>query len=98
MRFNLFGADGLEGSQAHVQGNLCLLNPVLIQLGEYLRGEMEAGRGSGHRASFASVNGLIPVVIRSRIRTRNIGRKRDVTDLLDDGEEIRCRRETNATL
>ena len=98
MCFDFFCADGLEGSQADVQGDFCLLHPVLSQLGEDLRSEMEPRGRSGNGASFAGVHGLIPIVIRSRIRTRNVGWKRDVTDLLDGGEEIGCRRETNATL
>ena len=65
MRFDLFGADRLKRSQADVQSDFCLLHPALSKLGEDLRSEVEASRGSGDRTSFAGVHGLIPVVIRA---------------------------------
>jgi len=60
----------------------------LMNTVQNLRSEMESGCGSGHRAAFAGIDGLITVAVGGGIRTGDVGGKRDVTDFVHPGEEI----------
>ena len=100
MRFDLFGADGLERSQADVQSDFVCLHPRWASWARISGVKWRPAVGAATDL-FRGVHGLIPVVIRGRIRTCNVGRKRDVTNLLDHGEEIsagakRMRRSPNS--
>src|SRR5580704_10615997 len=86
--FDALDTDGLEGSQADVQGNLDGLDSAPADAVEDFRGEMKAGGGSGYRSARLGIDGLVAFAIAGRIRARDIGRERDVSDAIEDCEEI----------
>ena len=81
-------ADGLEGSQADVQGDIDGLDAALADAVEDFWGEMKAGGGSGYRSALLGIDGLVAFAIAGRIGTRDIGRERDVADAIEGSEEI----------
>jgi len=45
--FEVFGVDGLEGSEAYVEGDGFDVDAILLELGEDFGGEVKAGGGGG---------------------------------------------------
>jgi hypothetical protein len=86
--FDALDADGLESSQADVQGDLDRLDPTLADAVEDFRSEMQAGGGGRYRPARLRIDGLIAVAIAGRIGARDIRRERDVADAIEHGEEI----------
>jgi len=86
--FDALDADGLKRSQADVQRDFGGFNAAVADAVEDLRREVKAGGGSGYRSALFGVDGLIAVAIVRGVRARDVGRQRDVADLIECGEEI----------
>ena len=93
-----FDADGLKSPPAHVQSNLCGLGAALADPVEDFRSEMKSSRRSSNGSASFGIDGLVALAIAGRIRTGDVRRKRDMTDAIEGGEEIRQRLEANAAL
>jgi len=97
---DLVDADGLEGSEADVQGDVCGLDAALADAVEDLRGEVKTGGGRGYRSTLQGVDGLVALAIAGGIRTYDVGRERDVADAIECGKKIvralGCRLEADA--
>jgi hypothetical protein len=85
---DLIDANWLEGSEADVKRDFRGLDATLADAVENFLSEMEAGGGSGYRSSLLGVDGLIALAIAGRIGARDVGRKRDVANAIEGGEEI----------
>src|SRR5712691_1840594 len=96
MILDAFDAYGLKSSQADMQRDVGSLDAAPADAIDDFWGEMKAGGGGSHRAALPSVDGLIALAIAGRIRTRDIGRKWDVADAIENGVEIVNRAEANA--
>ncbi len=86
--FDALDADRLEGSQADVQGDIDGLDLALADAVEDFPCEMKASGGGCYRSTLLRIDGLIPLAIVGRIRTRDIGREWDVADAVEGSEEI----------
>src|ERR1039458_7988838 len=86
--FDALDADGLESSQADVQGDLDHLDPTLADAVEDFRSEMQASGWGRYRSALPRIDSLIAVAIAGRIGARDIRRERDVADAIEHGEEI----------
>ena len=81
-------ADWLKCSQSYVERDFCGLDAAVAETGENLRGEVEAGGGSGYGSTLAGVDGLIAIAVGGGIVAGDVGRERDVADPFHAGEEI----------
>ncbi len=88
MIFNALDADGLESSQADVEGDFDGLDAAAADAVENFRGKMEAGGGGGYRSALLGVDGLIAFAIAGRIGARDIRREWNVADAIEGSEEI----------
>jgi hypothetical protein len=59
---------------------------------------VQAGRGRGHRTTFAGEDRLVALAIRLRIVAADVGRQGHVADAVEDGEEILHRLELQQAL
>jgi hypothetical protein len=98
MLFYVFDANGLEGSEADMERNFCSLDSSFAKAGEDFRGEMQSRGGGGDGAALLRVDRLIALAIGGGILAGDVGRQWDVTDLLDEGEEVVDRRKTYLAL
>ena len=96
--FDFFDADRLEGAEADVKGDFRGFDAAVAETGERLRSEMETGGGGGDGPALAGVDGLVAVAITGGIGAGDVGRERDMADLLDAGEEVVCRSEVEVAL
>ena len=87
--FHDFGAHGLEGSQAHVQRDLCGFDAALLKARKDFRSEMQARRGRGHGPAFSGIDRLITLAVAAAIFAGDVRRQRHVSQALDGREEIR---------
>ena len=86
--FDVFGADGLEGSEADVEGDGLDLDAVCAELGEDLGREVEAGGGGGGGAGFVGEDGLVAVAVFGGVVAVDVGRQRHVADAVEDSAEV----------
>jgi hypothetical protein len=91
----------LKGSQAHMQRDLSGVNAALLEARQYFGGEMETGGWSRHGTALLRVYGLVALAvvtfaIRGGIDAGNVGWEGNVSNLLDSGEKICDRPETDA--
>ena len=86
--FDVLGADGLEGSEAYVEGDGFDLDAVCAELVEDLRGEVEAGGGGGGGAGLVREDSLVAVAVFGGVVAVDVGRQRHVADPVEDGEEV----------
>lgn len=88
MVLDAIDANGLESSQADVEGDLGGFGTTLADAVEDFWSEMKAGGGSRDRSILLGVNGLVAIEVARRIGARDVGWKRDVADAVEKGEEI----------
>ena len=86
--FDAFGADGLEGPKADVECNLGGFDSPSTDAGENPGGEVKTGGGGGDGSALMGVDGLVAFAVSGGIFAGDVGRKRDVSDLVDAGEKI----------
>ena len=86
--FNALDADGLESSQADVEGDFDGVDAAPADAVENIGCEMKAGGGGGYRSALLGVDGLIAFAIAGRIGARDIRRERNVADAIEGSEEI----------
>ena len=87
--FDALDADGLESSQADVEGDLDGLDAALADAVENFWGEMQAGGGGGYRSALLGIDGLVAFAIAGRIGARDIRRERDVADAIERARKNR---------
>ena len=87
MIFDALDADGLKCPQANVQCDLGGFDSALADALENFRSEVKPGGGSGDRTGLLGIDGLVALAIARRIGTRDVGRKRDVPDAIENSEE-----------
>ena len=75
--------DRLEGPRPDVKNDLGAPNAAPNEGLQKLRSEMKTGGGRRDRSRFASVDGLIPLRVHSRVGAPDVWRKRDVPVTLD---------------
>jgi len=91
MKFVIFNAvdpDWLKSSQADMEGNLSSLDAALPNAIQDFGSEVKAGGGSGGRSTLLGIDGLIALAVVRRIRTRDVGRERDVADAIQSSEKV----------
>ena len=81
--------DGLKGAEPDVQRYFGSLNGAGTDAVEHFRSEVKPGGGCGDRSKGTCIDGLVLFAIGWRVGSIDVGRKRDVSDALDHGEEIR---------
>lgn len=83
-------ADGLEGAEADVEGDVGDLDTVGADLLEDRGGEVEAGsgRGGGAVGGFAGVDGLVAGAVGGGVGAVQVGRQGDVAEAVEGGEEV----------
>ena len=86
--FDFLDSDGLEGAKADVQRNLRRFDVALAKSRKNLRCEVQTGGRRGHRSALPGVDRLVAVAVVRRVFAPNVGRERDVADVLDGGEEV----------
>jgi hypothetical protein len=86
--FDALDADGLKSSQADMQGYIDSLHLALADAVEDFPCEMKASGGGCYRSTLLRIDGLIPLPIMGRIRSRDIRREWDVADAVESSEEI----------
>jgi hypothetical protein len=86
--FDATDADRLEGSEADVQRDIDGLDAALTDSVENLRREVETGGRRGYRSALIRIDGLIALAIAGGVRTRDVGRERDVADAIEGGKEV----------
>jgi hypothetical protein len=86
--FDSIHANGLESPQADVQGDLGGFDATLADAVEDCRSEVKAGSGSCDRPVLLGIDSLVALEIARRIGARDIGRKRDVADAVENRKEI----------
>jgi len=91
-------ADGLEGPQPDVEGEMSGLNASLPQVFQNFRSEMQAGGGSRDRATLPRIDGLIAFVVERSIGARHVGRQGHMAELIEKLKEIVHLGKTNAPL
>ena len=98
MVFDVFRADGLEGSEAHVEGDFSGFDSTGLDLLENFRSEVEAGGGSGYGSAGFGVDGLIAIAIGGIVGAGDVGWERDVAEAVEAGEEVGDWAEADAAL
>ena len=86
--------DGLEGAEADVQSDFRDLDAAGADAVEDLGSEMQSCGGSCNRAERLGVNRLVLFAIKRRVGTIDVRWKGNVSDALEDAEEISDRIET----
>ncbi len=86
--FDALDVDGLESSQADVQGDFDGLDAAPADAIEDFWGEMQAGGGSRYRSTLLGIDGLVTFAIVRRIGARDIRRERDVAEAIKSREKI----------
>ena len=87
--FDFFYSHGLKGAKSNVQGDLGNFNSAATNLFQYLRCEVQAGRGRRHRPPRLSIHSLVAVAVRCAVVVAtNVRRKWNVSNALDACEEI----------
>lgn len=86
--FNSLGANGLEGPEADVQSDFGSFDSSILDAGENFSSEVEAGGRGGNRSTLLRVDRLIAFAVAKGIITVDVGRERNVSDLVDAGEKI----------
>ena len=94
--FQLLRPNGLEGAKSDVEGNGFNLNPLCFELVENLRSEVKAsGRGRG-ASDLMGEDSLIAVAVFEVVVPMDVRRERHVAYFVEDGMEVRGRRETQS--
>jgi len=88
--FDATDANGLESSQANVEGDLGGLDATPADAVEDFWSEVKACGGSCDRSVLLGINGLVAIEIARRIGARDVRRKWDVADAAENGEEVVC--------
>jgi len=81
-------ANGLESSQANVEGDLGGFRTTLADAVEDFWSEVKAGGGSCDRSILLGINGLVAIEVARRIGARDVRRKWDVADAAEKSEEV----------
>lgn len=81
-------ANGLESSQANVEGDLGGFGATLADAVEDFWSEVKAGGGSCDRSILLGVDGLVAIEVARRIGARDVRRKWDVADAAEKSEEV----------
>ncbi len=97
MLFDSLGSDGLKSAETDVQGDLDCLDAASANARQDFRSEMQAGGWSGDGSAFVRIDGLIALAVGGGIFPRDVGREGDMSDALEDGEEIFRRNESDVT-
>ena len=84
-----FTADGLEGSQADVERDASGLNVANPEFFEYPGGEVKACGWSCDGAGMLCEDSLVLVAILRLVVAMDVGRKWDVAEPLETGQEVR---------
>ena len=93
-----FDADGLKGAEPDVEGDFGGFDAAGADTVENLGSEVQSRGGRGDRADWLGIDGLVSLAIGGRVGAIDVGRKRDVPDAFDYGEEIRDRIEVEMAL
>jgi hypothetical protein len=101
--FESFGSDGLEGSEAYVEGYGFYLDVILLEFFEDFGGEVEAGCGGSGRSGFvglrlSGIDGLVTVSILFGVVAVDVRGERHVAYFVEDGEEVGCGGEAEGAL
>ena len=96
--FDFLDADWLERAKSDVEGDFRGLDAAIAEAGQNFRSEVEASGGRGDGSALAGVDGLVAVAIGGGIGAGDVGRERDMADLLDAGEEVVDRTEADVAL
>src|SRR2546426_8627139 len=97
MAFDVFAADGLEGSQSHLQGDFADFNAPRAQPVENRRREVQAGSWSGHGAAPAGKDRLVAFAVGRFIGAVDVGRQRNVAQALDGAQQVFASAETKVS-
>ena len=87
--FQLFCANGLESSQANVEGDGLDLYSLLFQSNEDLGGKVKAGSGGGGGAWFVGKDCLVAVAVLWAVIAVDVGWEWHVTYFVEDSGEVR---------
>ena len=71
-----------------MQCDLGRFNAALANAIENFGSEVEAGGGGGDRSALVGVDGLIAVAVVGRVSAVDVGRKWNMADAVESGEEI----------
>ena len=93
-----FDADGLKGAESDVQGDFGDLDAAGADAVENFGREVQSGGWRGDRAERPGVHGLVLLAVERRVGAIDVGRKRDVSDALEHGEEVGDRIEAQMAL
>lgn len=88
MLLDSFRTDRLKSSETHMERNLRGFNAAGADAGKNPGSEMETGGRRGDGSALAGVNSLVAFAVGGGIFAGDVGRKRDVSDLVDAGEKI----------
>jgi len=86
--FQPFCADGLESSQANVEGNGLDLHGVLFEFIEDFGRKVKAGSRGGGGTRFVGKDRLVAVTVFWAVVAVDVGRERHVPDFVEDSLEI----------
>lgn len=82
----ILDANGLKGPRADVKRDILDVDPLGRKPAEKILGEVKAGRWSGHGAGIAGIDRLIAALVGLLRRMRDVGRKRNATERLENVE------------
>jgi hypothetical protein len=77
-----------KGAETYVEREARDFDTVDGERIEDLRGEMQAGGGRGHRATFAGEDRLVALAVSNRIFAADVGWQGHVAYAVEDGEKI----------
>lgn len=86
--FDAVDADGLEGAESDVEGDVGGLDAALFEGFEYFGREVEASGGRGDGAGLLGVDGLVALAVFGAVFAMDVGRERDVADAVEGGVEV----------
>ncbi len=80
-----------ECAEADVEGDVGYFDAFADESVEDLRREVQSGCGRGDGTALIGKDGLIALAIGIGVVAMDVGRQRDVADLVEHGEEVICR-------
>ena len=92
--FHALGVQRLERPQAHVQGHGGHIRSAPAASLQNLRREMQPRGGRGDRSALAGEDRLVALAVGGGIGPFDVGRQRDMADLLELREQVGRRRES----
>ena len=88
MIFDGRNSDRLEGAEADMKSDFRGLNAAIAQARENFGSEVKSGRWGGDGSTLTGIDGLVAISVGRSILAGDIGRKRDMADGFNGGEEI----------